>query len=152
MLSVKFSHFPEPVAKAFNHWPAISNDLRDLFNRGPVEAVVDTSAALARLAFSTVEENDYPIDLAQKIRDEAQAILARNAEANRERVAAAIAEPMRLLKSIDDFIVLVQQPGNALSRADAEAQARKFLEWCGQLDRALSAIPVRLREGVADDR
>lgn len=152
MLSGEAMDMPEAATKAFNHWPKISINLHDLFNRAPAEAIADDTAALARLALNAVAKNNYPTDLAQKVRGEAQSILARSAEANRERIASALAEPMRLLESIDGFIMRVQQPGNALPRTEAEAQVRKFLEWCRQLDRALSAIPVRLREGVTNDR
>lgn len=148
MLSGEAMEMPEPATKAFNHWPKISRNLHDLFSRAPAEAIADDTAALARLALSAVEENNYPADLAQKVRDEANVILARSAEASRERIAAAIAEPIRLLESIDGFILRVQQPRNALPRTEAEAQVREFLEWCRQLDRALSAIPVCLREGA----
>lgn len=152
VLSGKSHDLPQAVAKAFNHWPKISNSLHDLFRGAPAEAIADEKTVLARLALRAVEGNNYPADLAQKVRDEAHIILTRSTEANRERIEAAIAEPMRLLKSIDDFIMLVMRPGNALPRTEAEAQVRKFLEWCRQLDRALSAIPVCLREGVANDR
>lgn len=148
MLTSESSNFPEAVTKAFNHWPKISHDLHDLFNRAPAEAIADGMAALASMALGTVDKNIYPADLAQKVRDEANAILARSAEMNRKRIETAIAEPMRLLKSIDGFIVRVLQPWNSLQRTEAEAQVRKFLEWCRQLDRELSAIPVRLREGA----
>lgn len=152
MLSGEAMDMPVAATKAFNHWPKISNNLHDLFNRAPAEAIADDTAALARLALGAVEVNNYPADLAQIVRDEAQEVLAHSAEANRERIETVIAESVRLLKSIDGFIARVQQPGNALPRMEAEAQVRKFLEWCRQLDRELSAIPVRLREGVANDR
>lgn len=148
VLSGESVDLPEAATKAFNHWPKISNNLHDLFRRAPAEAIADDTAALARLALSAVEKNNYPADLAQTVRDEAQEILARSSKANCERIAAAIAEPMRLLESVDSFIMRVQQPGNELARTEAEAQVRKFLEWCRQLDRELSAIPVRLREGA----
>lgn len=151
-LSGELKGLPEAATKAFNHWPKISNNLHDLFNRAPAEAIADDTAALARLALSAVEVNNYPADLAQNVRDEAHAILARSAEANRERIEAAIAEPVRLLEAIDGFIMRVQQPGNVLPRTEAEEQVRKFMEWCRQFDRELSAIPVRLSEGVANDR
>lgn len=147
VLSGESTDLPEAATKAFNHWPKISISLHDLFNRAPAEAIADDTAALARLALSAVEETNYPADFAKKVRDEAQAILARSAEMNRKRIEMAIAESVRLLKSIDGFIVRVRQPGNALPRTEAEAQVREFLEWCRQLDRELSAIPVRLREG-----
>lgn len=150
MLSGETRNLPEAAAKAFNHWPKISDRLHDLFKRAPAEAIADVTAALASLALDAVEENNYPVDLAQKVRDAARMTLARSAGANRERIAAAIAEPMRLLVSLDDFIRRVQRPGNALPRAEAETQVRQFLEWRRQIDRALSAIPVRLREAVAD--
>lgn len=149
MLSGEATDLPEAVTKAFNHWPKISNNLHDLFNRAPTEAVADDTATLARLALSALEKTNYPADLAQKVRDEAHTILARSAEANCERIAAAIAEPVRLLESIDNFIMRVQQPGNVLARTEAESQVRKFLEWCRQLDRELSAVPVRLSEGAS---
>lgn len=151
-LSGEAKHMPEAATKAFNHWPKISNNLHDLFKRAPAEAIADDTAALARVALDAMEKTNYPADLAQKVRDEAHVILARSAEVNRERIAVAIAEPMRLLEFIDGFIMRVQQQGNALPRTEAETQVRKFLEWCRQLDRELSAIPVRLREGVANDR
>lgn len=151
MLSGEATNLPEAATKAFNHWPTISKKLHDLFNRAPSEAIVDGAAVLARLALCAVEENNYHADLAQNVRDEAHTILARSAEANRERIAAAIAEPMCLLESIDDFIMRVQRPGNVLPRTEAEAQVSNFLEWCRQLDRELSAIPVRLREGVTNE-
>lgn len=147
ILSGETKNLPEAATKASNHWPKISDSLHDLFKRAPAEAIADVTAALASLALGAVEENNYPAELAQKVRDAAHMTLARSAEANRERIAAAIAEPMRLLVSLDDFIRRVQRPGNALPRTDAEAQVRQFLEWCRQFDRALSAIPVRLREG-----
>lgn len=152
MLSGEATNWPEAATKAFNHWSKISNNLHDLFNRAPAEAIADDTAALARLALGAVDKNNYPADLAQKVRDEAHVILARSTETNRERISAAIAEPIRLLESIDGFIMRVQQRRNALPRTEAEAQVREFLEWCRQLDRELSAIPVRLREGVANDR
>lgn len=152
MLSGESVVLPEAATKAFNHWLKISNNLHDLFNRAPAEAVTDDTAALARLALSAVEKHNYPADLAQKVRDEAHAILSRSAEMNRKRIETAIAEPMRLLESIDGFIMRVQQQENELSSMEAEVQVRKFLEWSRQLDRELSAIPVRLREGVANDR
>lgn len=150
MLSGETTDMPEAATKAFNHWTKISISLHDLFNRAPAEAIADDAAALARLALGAVGENNYPADLAQKVRDEAQAILARSAEMNRKRIETAIAESVRLLKSIDGFIVRVRQPGNVLPRTEAESQVRKFMEWCRQLDRELSAIPVRLREGAND--
>jgi hypothetical protein len=153
MLSNESIDLPEAAAKAFNHWLKISNNLHVLFNHAPAEAVADDTSVLARLALRAVERNNYPAELAQEVRDQARIVLARSAEANRERIAAAIAEPMRLLNSIDGFIMRVQQqrPRNALPHPEAEAQARKFLEWCRQLDRALSTIPVRLREGAVND-
>lgn len=150
MLSGHATVLPEAATKAFNHWPKISINLHDLFNRAPVEAIADDTAALARLALSAIEKNHYPTDLAQIVRDKALVILEQSAEVNSERIAAVIDEPMRLLESIDGFIIRVQQPGNALPRTEAEMQVRKFLEWCRQFDRALSDIPVRLRECVAD--
>lgn len=148
-LSGEATGMPEAAAKAFRHWPKISSNLHDLFNRAPTEATSDDMVALARLALGAVEENHYPAELAQMVRDEAYAVLARSAEANHERIAGAIAEPMRLLESIDGFIRCAQRPGNALQVAEAEAQTRQFLQWCRQLDLALSSIPVRLREGAS---
>lgn len=150
VLSGESTDLPGAVAKSFNHWPKISKNLHDLCNRAQTEAMADVKAVLARLALQAVAENNYPADLAQKIRDQAYTILVRSAEANRERIAAAIAEPMRLLESIDGFIMRVQRQENTLPYSEAEAQVRKFLEWCRQLDHALSAIPVRLREGAAN--
>lgn len=152
VLSGESTELPLGSAKAFNHWPEISNNLHDLLSRAPAEVVADDTAVLAMLALRAVEENSYPTDLAKKVRDEANTILARSAEVNRERITAAIAEPMRLLKSIDDFIMLVQRRGNSLPCTEAEAQVREFLDECQQLDRALSAIPIRLREGAPDGR
>lgn len=152
VLSGESTELPEAAAKAFNHWSKISINLHELFNRAPVEAMADVTVALARLAIQAVAENNYPADLAQKVREQAHTILARSAEANRERIASSISEPMRLLESIDGFIMRVQRRGQALSRMEAEAQVRKFLEWCRQLDRALGAIPVLLRDGDANGR
>lgn len=148
MLAGEPAELSSGAAKALNHWPRISDSLHDLLCCAPDEAVADEMASMARMALQAVEEYDYPPELAQQVRDATHAMLARSSEANRERIAAAIAEPMRLLESIDGFIVRVQQPGNVLPRTEAETQARKFLEWCRQFDQALSAIPIRLRESV----
>lgn len=152
MLSSEAIDMPEAVAKAFNHWPRISNKLHDLFNRAPIEAMDDVTAILARLALHAVAENNPPAGLVQELCNQAHTILAHSAKENRELIEAAIAEPMRLLESIDGFIMRVQGRGNALPHTEAELQVRKFLEWCRELDRELSAIPVRLKEVFVNDR
>lgn len=151
-LSGEFNDLPLAIIKAFNHWPGISNKLNDLFKRAPKEVVADDMAVLARVALQTVEGSNYPADLVQEIRYAAHINLVRSAETNRDLIAEVIAESVHLLKAIDGFIMCVQHPENALPRAEAEAQVRKFLDWCGQLDRELSGIPVRLREGITNDR
>lgn len=152
MLSGETHELPESVTKAFNHWPEISSGLRDLLRRAPAEAIADDAVILARMALQAIEEYSYPADLKRQINEEAQAVLARNAEANRERIETVLAEPVRLLKAIDEFIARAQRSGKALPRPEAEAQVRKFLELCRQLDRELSATPARLKGGVANDR
>lgn len=152
MLSGEKHYLPEAVTKAFNHWPKISSSLHDLLRRAPAEAIADDASILAGMALQAIEEYNYPADLKRQINDEAQAVLARNAEANRERIETVLAEPVRLLKAIDEFIARAQRSGNTLPRPEAEAQVRKFLEWCRQLDRELSDTPARLKGVVANDR
>lgn len=149
MLSGETHELPEAVTKAFNHWPKISSSLHDLLGRASAEAIVDDAAILARMALQAIEENNYPANLAQKVRNKAQAVLARSAEMNSEKISAAIAEPVRLVEAIDDFIMRGQRLGNVLQHA--EARARELLEWCRQLDRELGTIPVRLRKGSTND-
>lgn len=143
---------PVSTKKAFENWPKISTNLHNLFARAPTEGFADDEFVLVRLAQASIETSEFPLDLAQLLRVEIDGILVRRVEINRERIVAAIAEPTRLLECIDDFILGLSGTSSISSPAAKIVCVDTFLEWCRQLDRALSDIPQILSKGIANAR
>lgn len=146
------STLPEAAGKAFRNWPTISKSLRDLFKRGPREAITAPEAILARMALTEAGKGGYPESVADLVRKRAEEMLA-GCEAHSGRpVVAVLAESRRLVNEMDAFVALFdakEGEGVGISADDAEQQVRGFLEHCRKLNRELSAIPSRLRdEGI----
>lgn len=138
---------PKAAASAFSNWPTISRKLHELFERAPKEAVTDTETAWAHMALKAVDDPGYPEEIAAKVRKKANAIIVACAARDRERIGAALAEPKRLLVRLDEFVGPVGARKEPASAYDAEMHVRQFLDDCRKFDRALSAIPSKLREG-----
>ena len=137
---------PLPAAKAFRNWPGISAALHDLFECAPREALAEPQAVLARMALEQVESDVFPESVRAVVRERAQRVLAECAKRDKERVEQAIAEPRRLVEAIDEFVALLSAD-DRIAEPEAEQRVHDFLDNCRRLDRALSDIPRRLRDG-----
>jgi len=140
---------PEAAKKAFKHWPGISKSLRDLFDRAPREAITDPEAVLASMVLAEIGKRDYPASAAAVVRERAERVLAECAERGKGLVEKVIEEPKRLVAETDDFVALFGRADHRFAVDEAERRVRQFLDDCRRLDRALSDIPRRLREGAS---
>ena len=136
---------PSSVENAFTNWPDISSQLHRLFARAPREAISDPQALLARMALDAIEEDDFPLEVADEVRIKANAIITECAARDKEKIECALAEPQRLLEQLDSLVVSMRAPKEPMGKWDAMGQVGGLLDVCQRLDKALSAIPSKLR-------
>ena len=136
---------PASVEDAFTNWPGISSQLHRLFARAPREAISDPQALLARMALDAIEENGFPREAADEVRAKANAIIAECAARDEEKIVHVLAEPQRLLEQLDGLVVSMRAPKEPMGKWDAMGQVGGLLDVCQRLDKALSAIPSKLR-------
>ena len=146
---------PPPAVKAFRNWPEISAVLHDLFERAPREALPDPEAMLAHMALEQIESDVFPEPIRMEVQKRAEAVLAECVRHKGAEIMAALAEPKRLVQSIDEFVARFNEgkdtsfssplPEERDLKHDATERVRKLLENCRKLDRALSDIPRNLR-------
>lgn len=137
-------NLPASAEKAFRHWVGISISLIDLFKRAPREAIQDSDALLAHLALVEIGRGEIPASVAANVRERAESAQAKCRERNEGIVEKVIEESRRLVKAMDEFVVLASNSNHRLPVEESERRVRAFLEDCRRLDRALSDIPRRL--------
>lgn len=146
-LMTRAAPLPPSIQKAVTAWPGISGDIKQLFDRAPAEAGTDAETMLARLALNEIERPGFPEECAAEVRLKAGAVIALHQARNRTVVDQALKDSRVLLAQLDGAVAALSGPRQALGKWEAMAEAQGFLDICSRFDRALSAIPARLRSG-----